>query len=169
MTNRTCTLGAALALLGASFAAGQTEPTAPRSTTERPNMSAPGLEKTLTGVLMDASCSAIADSRSELTSTPRIVPKDASRARTERTQESVAADSSVPDTYSGCKLKGSTTSFALYSNGKVYMLDRVSNQMMQDSMSKANSDAQDGSKWINKTLVGTATSDNVLTLRTIKK
>ena len=48
-----------------------TEGVTPRSTTERPNVSAPGMEKTLTGVLMDAGCKSIASTRSDLTQMPR--------------------------------------------------------------------------------------------------
>lgn len=168
----------AVVLMAALWSAGpaeaaQNEPTAPRSTTERPNMSAPGMEQTLSGVMMDATCSAIADSRSELTRTPRILPpRDSSglpSRSTERsaTERPAAPESAVPDTYRDCRLKASTTSFAIYTNGRVYMLDRVSNQMMQEHMLKAK-DVSSG-RWMTRTLVGTATSDNVLTLRAVRK
>ena len=145
----------------------QSEPAASRSTTERPNLSAPGMQQTLSGVLMDATCSAIADSRSELTKTPRLVPPAGARTSPVRSTERTAAvsETEIPDTHKDCNLKTSTTSFALYSNGKVYMLDRISNQMMQEHMAKGRAT----SKWTTRTLVGTTTSDDVLTLRSIRK
>lgn len=151
---------AALSVLQAT----QVEPAAPRTTTERPNVSAPGLEKTMAGVIMDAACPAIADARSELTKTPRLVEKSRSapieRRATERTQPD------VPEKYNGCKLKSSSTSYAVYTNGRVYMFDRISNQMMQEHMAK---EAANDTNWIVRTVVGTTTSDDVLTLRTVRK
>lgn len=155
----------------------QTDATAPRSTTERPNMSAPGLEQNLSGVMMDATCSAIADSRSELTRTPRILPprntsdlpaRGTERASTEQSHSGSVPESEIPKKYRECGLTSSTTSFALYANGRIYMLDRVSNQMMQEHMLKTAPDTS-SLKWIRRTLVGTATSDNVLTLRSVRK
>jgi hypothetical protein len=173
-------LAAALWTIPAGLAGAQAEPTGPRSTTERPNMSTPGLEKTLTGVLMDATCSAIADGRSDLTRTPRIVPprnaedsSTRSREQTaaERTQANSVPESAIPDRYRDCRLKSSSTSFALYSDNKIYMLDRISNQMMQEHMLKAKPEVPntDGARWTMRTLVGTTTSDDVLTLRSIRK
>jgi len=170
---------ATLSLVAGQATASQAEPTAPRSTTERPNMSAPGLEQTLTGVLMDAACGAIADSRSDLTSTPRILPprnSDVSGKRrtehsaTDRSGSMATTETDIPERYRGCKLKSSTTSFALYVNGRVYMLDRASNQMMQEHMLKntAGTPQTNSSGWTTRTLVGTPTSDDVLTLRSIR-
>ena len=152
--------------------AAQVDSTTPRSTTERPNVSAPGLQKTFTGVLMDATCSAITDGRSDLTQTPRLVPRTATeRSSTERSRPASAPNNAVPDKFRDCRLKASTTSYALYTNGKVYMLDRVSNQMMQERMAKAprNNSAANSNDWTTSTLVGTSTSDDVLTLRSIQK
>jgi hypothetical protein len=171
-------LAAAFCAFAANTAAQQVEPPAARSTTERPNLSAPGLEQTLSGIVMDATCSAIADSRSELTRTPRIVPprnNPSSPVQSEPNQRSRAStvpvsDSDIPEKYKGCKLKSSTTSFAVYVNGRVYMLDRVSNQMMQEHLMNTKADGQDGtSLWITRTVVGSATSDDVLTLRTVRQ
>lgn len=158
----------------------QLEPSAPRPTTERPNMSVPGLEQTLTGVVLDASCSAIADGRSNLTATPKILPprnavqpqvEKSEPTTRERAQPTSTSESSVPEQYRDCKVKSSTTSFALYANGKLYMLDRVSNQTMQEYNMKHASEVPDAgsSAWLMRTVAGTATSDNVLTLRTVKK
>lgn len=146
-------------------------------------MSASGMQQTLSGVLMDASCPAIADARSELTRTPRILPPAsertpaASRARSERSTDDRSAteqggtsrvsETMVPERYRSCGLTSSTSSFALLVNDRVYMLDRVSNQMMQERRLKTRSDRPDA-KWVNTTVVGTATSDNVLTLRSIR-
>jgi hypothetical protein len=172
----TLILTAALWIGSDAVAGAQVQPEAPRSTTERPNMSAPGLEQTLSGVLMDAACSAIADGRSDLTRTPRILPPrntaDLPARPTEPSagERSVSEDS-VPDKYRDCRVKSSTTSFAIYANGRIYMLDRVSNQMMQEHMLKAGPAARHtkSSEWITRTVVGTATSDDVLTLRSIRK
>jgi hypothetical protein len=160
-----CSLAASALLIAQQPA----DSVAPRSTTERPNLSAPGMQQTLTGVLMDATCGAIADSRSELTKTPRLVSPTERRASEARSTEpaSSSAAPSVPETYRDCKVKTSSTSFALYSDGRVYMLDRISNQMMQEHMAKA--PARRGSAWQTVTLVGSATSDDVLTLRSIRK
>jgi hypothetical protein len=169
-------MAATLILMAALWmvpAQGQVEPTAPRSTTERPNVSAPGMEQTLHGVLMDATCSAIADSRSDLTQTPRIFPRDTDASRTRSSErgasERAASESEIPERYRNCKVKASTTSFALYANGRVYMLDRVSNQMMQEHMTKSKRPDASSSRWMTRTLVGTPTSDDVLTLRSIRK
>jgi hypothetical protein len=65
-------------------------------------------------------------------------------------------------------VKSSTTSFAIYANDKVYVLDRISNQMVQEHMAKAvENNPQTG--WMRRTVVGTATSEDVLTLRSIRK
>jgi len=159
----------------------QADGTTPRSTTERPNVSAPGLQQTVTGVLMDAGCAAITDSRSELTKTPQLVPKNPNADRSappsgsrssERARTNTNTESSVPDSYRDCHVKPSTTSFAIYSDGQLYMFDRISNQMMQDRMQNARSTAADSTnsnKWSTITVVGTATSDRVLTIRSIRK
>lgn len=150
--------------------AAQADSATPRSTTERPNMDVPGLQQTISGTLMNAACPAITDERSELTQTGRIVPRtspNASRRTSERTRAgSPAVTGEVPETYSNCKVSSATTSFAIYSKNKVYMLDRISNQMMQEHMATARPVA---GQWIAITVVGTPTSDNVLTLRSIGK
>jgi hypothetical protein len=160
-------------------AGGQAEPPAPRSTTERPNLSAPGLEQTLSGVLMDAACAAMTDERSELTKTPRILPPRndvrsplrRDEQTTRRSQPSTTPERDIPERYRDCKVKSSTTSFAIYANNRMYMLDRVSNQMMQEQMLKEKTQlpSAGSSAWINRTVVGTATSDDVLTLRSVRK
>lgn len=171
-------LSFALCLGMSGTAAGQADSTAPRSATERPNMSAAGMQQTLSGVLMNAACSAIADSRSELTRTPRILPPGGTpaslppsteRRSTERSRSGSVAEESIPERLRSCKLQPSTTSFALYSNGKVLMLDRLSNQMMQEHIAKRNPGTSDtNARWVTATLTGTTTSDDVLTLRSIK-
>ena len=173
----TLLLVAALSMCSFNVARGQQD-VAPRSSTERPNVSAPGLERTLSGALMDAACSAIAEGRSDLTRTPRILPprdarvaprRSTERRATESAQPETVPENAIPDKYRDCRVKGATTSFALYADGTVYVLDRLSNQMMQEHMLKARSANRDSGEWATKTLVGTATSENVLSLRTIRK
>jgi hypothetical protein len=163
---------AAIAITGYG---GQEGSVAPRTTTERPNVTAQGLEQTLSGVLMDAACSAIAEGRSDLTRTARIAPprNDVSstvRRRTERPASTAApvSENTIPDKYRDCRVKAATTSFAFFVNDTVYVLDQLSNQMMQEHMLKAKSEVSD-TKWLTRTLVGTSTSDNVLSLRTVRK
>lgn len=150
--------------------AGQADSAAPRSTTERPNMDVPGLQQTISGTLMNAACPAISDERSELTRTGRLVPRtppEASRRTSERARAgSPVSAGEVPEAYSNCRISAGTTSFAIHSKDKVYMLDRISNQMMQEHMAAARPAS---GQWIAVTVVGTPTSDNVLTLRSIKK
>lgn len=260
------------------------EGTTPRSTTERPNVSAHGMDQTLTGVLMDATCKSISSTRSDLTQVPgrmatpiamrqdgqsganaqstlgetartqteqeqramkvyspqttgttgsAITPKNpagtaAAGARTEaddrmpRLTESgrssatagpsqasatgttgaatataptessivqsvapeigerarlVSSDSdqmTVRNKYRECMVKPSTTSFAMHAGGQLYVLDRASNDMVQEQMrneafraSMANQ--QDQSQWMTVTVKGTPTSDNTLTIRSVRK
>ena len=158
----------------------QTDATTPRSTTERPNVSAPGMQQTIAGVLMDAACTAISSTRSDLTRTPRLLDPPSSknsdmRRTTDQTSDATSrrkspAETTVPDKYRSCGVTSSTTSFALYANGKVFVLDRISNQMMQEHMQKPGSSSSTaGSRWTTLTVVGTATSEDVLTLRSIGK
>jgi len=135
-------------------------------------MSAPGLQQTLSGVLMDAGCSAIADSRSDLTKTPQLVPRNETPRSTERARVNTTAESAVPERYRDCRLKSATTSFAVYADSQIYILDRISNQMMQERLQGARSataDASTQNKWVTTTVVGTATSDRVFTVRSIRK
>ncbi len=280
-----------------------TEGITPRSTTERPNVSSPGMDQTLTGLLMDATCSAITSTRNtdltqmpSSTRTPSTMRQDGqtganaqstqgeiARTQTEREQRAMKvytpqsgpdrasaqgttgaatntapaagartdADDRMPratdgsstratagpshasatgttgaatetatptqsgtvqslatagtgtsgtqspvsttgerartiggtsdesssrvrDKYRDCMVKPSTTSFAIHADGKLYVLDRASNEMVQEQMRNEAFRAsmvnqRDGSQWMTVTVQGTPTSDNTLTIRSVRK
>ncbi|MBC7924919.1 MAG: hypothetical protein H7039_04610 [Bryobacteraceae bacterium] len=96
-------------------------------------------------------------------------------ARDVAAAESVSGDAeTVREKYQACQVTASTTSFALHAEGALYVLDRASNQMVQEQMRNeafraSMSDKKDASRWMTVTVQGTPTSENVLTIRSVRK
>jgi hypothetical protein len=96
------------------------------------------------------------------------------RARTADTAVASPQIETVREKYRGCMVTPSTTSFAIHADGTLYVLDRASNQMVQEQMRNeafraSMTNQRDASQWMTVTVQGTPTSENVLTIRSVRK
>ena len=91
-----------------------------------------------------------------------------------RAASSSADESMVREKYGECLVTPSTTSFAMHAGGQLYVMDRASNAMIQEQMRNeafraSMSNARGDSRWSTVTVQGTPTSDNTLTIRSVRK
>ena len=78
---------------------------------------------------------------------------EGSRARTEM------VPTTVREKYKDCKVTANTTRFAIYSNGKITMLDDASNTMVRDKL--AGNTRVAGSEWMSVTMGGSIEGDRL--------
>jgi hypothetical protein len=79
----------------------------------------------------------------------------------------------VREKYSQCVVTPSTTSFAIHTDGQLYVLDQASNDMVRQQMSNeafraSMSDGGSGPKFMTVTVVGTPSGDR-LSITSVRK
>jgi hypothetical protein len=132
----------------------------------------------MVGVLMDASCSAIAEG-SRHSDVPQVVTaaretrrraaaKEGTRGRT-----AAAKHSDDSDRYEKCKATPSTTEFAIHTDGQLFVLDQDGNdvvrqQMRNDSFRSSLSDESGAARWLTVMVEGRRNGDR-LTLSSLRR
>ncbi|HET8546642.1 MAG TPA: hypothetical protein VFL57_01485 [Bryobacteraceae bacterium] len=79
---------------------------------------------------------------------------------------------SVREKYRDCQVKPTTTSFAVYSRGTIYLLDSAANQMARDqfaSSAAASADPSTGSGFMMVTVKGSAEADRLTGVTSIQR
>jgi len=108
------------------------------------------------------------------------VPPQPGRVEQARTQRNSAnrtessESETVAEKYAACKATDETRSFAIHANGKLYILDDESNEMVRKQMRNeafraSMSNGRDGSRWMTVTLMGTPGAGNSLHLESVRK
>ena len=108
------------------------------------------------------------------------VPPQPGRVEQARTQRDSAnrtessESETVAEKYAACKANDATSAFAIHANGKLYILDDESNQMVRKQMRNeafraSMSNGRDGSRWMTVTLMGTPGAGNSLHLESVRK
>jgi len=135
--------------------------------------------RTMVGVLMDATCPAIAEN-SRHTESPAVLSasRDTKRRKPElregaraRTIAAKAADEG--DRYETCKATAATTDFAIHTDGQLLVLDEEGNQvvrhqMRNDSFRASMSDESGAPRWLTVMVEGRKAGDR-LTITSLRR
>lgn len=135
--------------------------------------------QSMVGVLMDASCPAIAEG-SRHTETPPVLTaaRETKRPRTPlkagtRSRAVTSKSTDDGDRYDTCKATASTTDFAIHTDGQLLVLDEEGNdlvrqQMRNDSFRASMSDESGAPRWLTVMVEGRKTGER-LTITSLRR